>query len=258
MLSEIVKNKLNEVEKLKTELDISNLKFDQRKSNFYKKLLNNQNNKKNSIIAEVKRKSPSKGILDDNLDVADIVRKYQEGGASCISVLTEKNYFNGSNDDLLEAKSSVNLPILRKDFILDPIQIYESRMLGADCILLIVSALSADMYLQLSDLAHQLDLDVLTEVHDKDELEFALMHKAKLIGINNRNLKTFDVDINTSKNLSKIVNEDNVVLISESGIHSREDIMNLNNEGIFTFLIGEHLVKSKNIIDELEVLINGK
>ena len=139
MLSEIVKNKLNEVEKLKTELDISNLKFDQRKSNFYKNLLNNQNNKKNSIIAEVKRKSPSKGILDDNLDVADIVRKYQEGGASCISVLTEKNYINGSNDDLLEAKSSVNLPILRKDFILDPIQLYESRMLGADCILLIAS-----------------------------------------------------------------------------------------------------------------------
>jgi indole-3-glycerol phosphate synthase len=258
MLSEIIKNKHNEVEKLKNELDISHLKFNKRKSNFYKNLLNNQNNKKNSIIAEVKRKSPSKGVLDDNINVNDIVTKYELGGASCISVLTEKKYFNGSNDDLLTARNSTNLPILRKDFMLDPIQIYESKMLGADCILLIVSALSEIMYKELSGLAHQLELDVLTEVHDKHELEFALSNNARLIGINNRNLKTFDVDINVSKNLSHLVNDNQIVLVSESGIHSRADIVKLNNEGIFTFLIGEHLVKSSNIKNELEVLLNGE
>ena len=131
-------------------------------------------------------------------------------------------------------------------------------MAGADCILLIVSALSPAMYKQLADLAYELNLDVLTEVHDENELEFALSYKAKLIGINNRNLKTFDVDINTSEKLSKFVNDDNIVLVSESGIHSREDIIKLNNAGIFTFLIGEHLVKSKNIMNEIEVLINGE
>lgn len=258
MLNEIIKSKLIEVEKLKTELDISNLKLERKTTSFYKNLLKNQNNKKNSIIAEVKRKSPSKGVLNDNLNVTEIVRSYEAGGASCVSVLTEKNYFNGSNDDLLSAKSLINIPILRKDFMLDPIQIYESKMLGADCILLIVSALSPAMYKQLADLAYELDLDVLTEVHDENELEFALSCKAKLIGINNRNLKTFDVDINTSEKLSKFVNDDNIVLVSESGIHSREDIIKLNNAGIFTFLIGEHLVKSKNIMNEIEVLINGE
>jgi indole-3-glycerol phosphate synthase len=258
MLNEIIKSKLIEVEKLKTELDISNLKFERKTTSFYKNLLKNQNNKKNSIIAEVKRKSPSKGVLNDNLNVTEIVRRYEAGGASCVSVLTEKNYFNGSNDDLLSAKSLINIPILRKDFILDPIQIYESKMLGADCILLIVSALSPAMYKQLADLAYELNLDVLTEVHDENELEFALSYKAKLIGINNRNLKTFDVDINTSEKLSKFVNDANIVLVSESGIHSREDIIKLNNAGIFTFLIGEHLVKSKNIMNEIEVLINGE
>jgi len=259
MLNEIINNKLKEVNLLKETLDISSIDMDSNlKNDFYKKLLDNQNNKKNSIIAEIKRKSPSKGVLDDNLSVAKTVTEYATGGAACISVLTERDYFNGSNEDLLEAKNTINLPLLRKDFMLDPIQIYESKILGADCVLLIVSALSKSMYKEMFDLASELNLDVLTEVHDQSELDFALSQGSKLIGINNRNLKTFDVDINTSINLSNTINETDIVLVSESGIQNRNDIIKLNSVGIYTFLVGEHLVKSKDIINELGVLINGK
>ena len=259
MLNEIINNKLKEVNLLKETLDVSSIDMDSNlKNDFYKKLLDNQNNKKNSIIAEIKRKSPSKGVLDDNLSVAKTVTEYATGGAACISVLTERDYFNGSNEDLLEAKSTIDLPLLRKDFMLDPIQIYESKILGADCVLLIVSALSKSMYKEMFDLASELNLDVLTEVHDQSELDFALSQGSKLIGINNRNLKTFDVDINTSINLSNSINETDIVLVSESGIQNRNDIIKLNSVGIYTFLVGEHLVKSKDIINELGVLINGK
>tara|TARA_Y100000389_G_scaffold204493_1_gene257398 strand:- start:4055 stop:4831 length:777 start_codon:yes stop_codon:yes gene_type:complete len=258
MLNEIIKKKLKEIVSLKSSLNISNIKPDGNKKYFYKKLLDNQKSKKNSIIAEIKRKSPSKGVLIDNLNISNTASSYSSGGASCISVLTESNYFNGSNDDLVEVKKTINLPILRKDFMLDPIQIYESKIIGADCVLLIVSALSKDMFKKLYDLSLELHLDVLVEVHNQDELDFALMQNSKLIGINNRNLKTFDVDINTSIELSASVNNDDIVLVSESGIRHRNDIIKLNEAGIYTFLIGEHLVKSNNIINELGVLINGK
>lgn len=258
MLNEIIKKKLKEIVSLKSSLNISNIKPNGNKKYFYKKLLDNQKSKKNSIIAEIKRKSPSKGVLIDNLNISNTASSYSSGGASCISVLTESNYFNGSNDDLVEVKKTINLPILRKDFMLDPIQIYESKIIGADCVLLIVSALSKDMFKKLYDLSLELHLDVLVEVHNQDELDFALMQNSKLIGINNRNLKTFDVDINTSIELSASVNNDDIVLVSESGIRHRNDIIKLNEAGIYTFLIGEHLVKSNNIINELGVLINGK
>ena len=259
MLNEIINSKLKEVNQLKETLDISGININSSKKNhFYKRLLNNQNNKKNSIIAEIKRRSPSKGILADNLNVSKTVSEYASGGATCISVLTERDYFNGSNDDLLEAKNSIDLPLLRKDFMLDPIQIYESKMLGADCVLLIVSALSQSTYKELLELAIKLGMDVLTEVHDIYELDFALSQKAKLIGINNRNLKTFDVDINTSIDLASTINDNDIVLVSESGISSSSDIITLNSYGIYTFLVGEHLIKSNNITNELGVLINGE
>ena len=259
MLNEIINNKLKEVNYLRETLDISNININSsRKNHFYKKLLDNQNNKRNSIIAAIKRRSTSKGILADNLSVSKTVSEYASGGAACISVLTEKDYFNGSNEDLIEAKNSINLPLLRKDFMLDPIQIYESKMLGADCVLLIVSALSQSTYKQLFELSSNLGLDVLTEVHDLYELDFALSQNSKLIGINNRNLKTFDVDINTSINLARSINDNDVVLVSESGISSSSDIITLNSSGIYTFLVGEHLIKSKNITNEIGVLINGE
>ena len=157
---------------------------------------------------------------------------------------------------MLIAKKSINIPILRKDFILDPIQLYESKLLGADCILLIISALTQEKFKELFQLANALNLDVLVEVHDQEELDFALSCDAKLIGINNRNLRTFNVDINTSIELSKSINNSEIVVVSESGIKSKEDIALLNSSGIYSFLIGEYLVKSQDIKSTLGELIN--
>lgn len=256
MLDEIIKNKYKEISQLKSSFDISKIDLSSKKKPFYKSLLLNQNAKKNSVIAEIKKKSPSKGILSDDLNVSKKAKEYEEGGASCLSVLTEKDYFNGSNDDLLEAKSSVSLPVLRKDFIIDPLQVYESKMIGADCILLIASALSNNLFEELYSLATSLDLDVLAEVHDKEELDFVRSLDIKLLGINNRNLQTFEVDINTSISLSDSISDNETVLISESGIHSSNDIRKLNEAGIYTFLIGEHLVKSNDISKDIGELIN--
>ena len=195
MLDEIIKNKLKEVSKLKSSFDVSKIDISAPKKPFYETLLFRQSNKKNSIIAEIKKRSPSKGVLDSNLNVSEKALQYEAGGASCLSVLTEKDYFNGSIDDLLTVKKSVNLPVLRKDFIIDPLQVYQSKMIGADCILLIASALSHKSFEELYSLATSLNLDVLAEVHDIDELDFVKSLGIKLLGINNRNLKTFDVDM---------------------------------------------------------------
>ena len=255
MLDEIIRNKLREIEPLKQKIDISSIDINKKNKPFYQSILTNQNIKKNSIIAEIKRRSPSKGILVENLNISDTAKSYESGGATCVSVLTEKDYFNGSKSDLLVAKKSINIPVLRKDFILDPIQIYESKMLGADCILLIISALTQAMFKELFLLATSLNLDVLVEVHDLDELNFALSCNAKLIGINNRNLKTFDVDINTSIKLAKSISDSDVAVVSESGIKDRNDINKLNQSGIYSFLIGEHLIKCKDIKNALGELL---
>ena len=256
MLDEIIKNKYKEISQLKSSFDISKIDLSSKKKPFYETLLSRQNAKKNSVIAEIKKKSPSKGILSEDLDVSKKAKEYEKGGASCLSVLTEKDYFNGSNDDLLDAKRSVSLPVLRKDFIIDPLQVYESKMIGADCILLIASALSNNLFKELYSLAISLDLDILAEVHDKEELDFVRSLDIKLLGINNRNLQTFDVDINTSISLSDSVSDNETVLISESGIHSSNDIRKLNEAGIYTFLIGEHLVKSNDVSKDIGELIN--
>ena len=221
MLDEIIKNKLKEVSKLKSSFDVSKIDISAPKKPFYETLLFRQSNKKNSIIAEIKKRSPSKGVLDSNQNVSEKALQYEAGGASCLSVLTEKDYFNGSIDDLLTVKKSVNLPVLRKDFIIDPLQVYQSKMIGADCILLIASALSHKSFEELYSLATSLNLDVLAEVHDIDELDFVKSLGIKLLGINNRNLKTFDVDINTSVHLSSSITDEETVIVSESGIHTQ-------------------------------------
>ncbi len=256
MLDEIIRNKLREIEPLKQKIDISSIDINKKNKPFYQSILTNQNIKKNSIIAEIKRKSPSKGILVENLNISDTAKSYESGGATCVSVLTEKDYFNGSNSDLIIAKKTTSIPILRKDFIIDPVQVYESKMLDADCILLIISALTEDMFKELYNLAISINLDVLVEVHDIDELNFALSCNVKLIGINNRNLKTFDVDINTSIVLSEYINKSDIAIVSESGISNKKDILMLNESGIYSFLIGEHLVKSKDIKKSLGELVN--
>ena len=257
MLDEIIKNKLKEVSQLKSSFDISKIDTSAPKKPFYETLLLRQSNKKNSIIAEIKKRSPSKGMLDSNLNVSEKAVQYEAGGASCLSVLTERDYFNGSINDLLVAKRSVNLPILRKDFIIDALQVYQSKMIGADCILLIVSALSHKSFEELYSLASSLNLDVLAEVHNIDELNFVKSLGIKLLGINNRDLKTFEVDINTSVHLSGCIADEETVIVSESGIHTPEDVSKLNKSGIFTFLIGEHLIKSTNASKEIGEFIDA-
>jgi len=196
-----------------------------------------------NIIAEIKRASPSKGIINADLDVSSLSRSYQEGGAAAISVLTERNYFKGSIDDLQAVKKTVKIPVLRKDFIVTEYQIYESRYIGADAILLIVRALSDRELGDYLKLAASLGLDVLTEVHDSEELERAIKAGAPIIGINNRNLSTFVTDINVCIELTARIPAGRVS-VAESGIRDRSDIIKITAAGIHNFLIGESIVRS--------------
>ena len=211
---------------------------------FSENLQNKINNQQSAIIAEVKKASPSAGVICQDFDAVKIAQDYQENGATCLSILTEEKYFLGSNQYLIDIKKAVDLPILRKDFILDEYQVLESKFIGADCILLIVAALSDEELQKLEQKAIELNLDVLVEVHNQQELDRALKLKSKLIGINNRNLKTLEVDINNSVNLVKNIPDDYVV-ICESGIKSAKDIKKINDAGIFGFLIGESFMSKK-------------
>nr|VFK81229.1 MAG: indole-3-glycerol phosphate synthase [Candidatus Kentron sp. SD] len=193
---------------------------------------------KPAVIAEIKRASPSKGVLRDPFNPAAIAREYEQGGATALSVLTDRDFFQGDDDHLVEAKSTCSLPILRKDFIIDAYQVYEARALGADCILLIVSALGDALLNELAGLAIHLDMDVLTEVHSEEELHRALALNTPLIGINNRNLHTFETSLETTLTLSNAIPE-NRIIVTESGIHSREDVRRMIDNGVHTFLVGE-------------------
>ncbi|MFT8417345.1 MAG: indole-3-glycerol phosphate synthase TrpC [Acetobacter sp.] len=194
------------------------------------------------LIAEIKKASPSAGILQEDYHPAQIALAYEQAGAACISVLTESSCFHGANEDLATVRAACSLPILRKDFILDPWQVYESRMIGADCILLIMSILTDEMALELVDHAKGLDMDVLVEVHDEEELNRALALDTFLIGINNRNLKTLTTDINTTSQLAPLVPPDRII-ISESGIKTHAEIEQLAAIGVTGFLVGETLLR---------------
>lgn len=209
---------------------------------FYRSISGKLANKKAAVIAEIKKASPSKGLISKNFNPEQAAISYEAAGAACLSVLTDQKYFQGHDDYLQQARKVVNIPVLRKDFIIDAWQVYQSRVIGADCILLIVAALGDPQLYELTVLAHELGMDVLMEVHNDDELLRALNTPAKLIGINNRNLRTFVTDLNTSIVLSKHIPEDRIV-ISESGIHSTDHIKKLQQHGINTYLIGEAFMK---------------
>jgi indole-3-glycerol phosphate synthase len=195
-------------------------------------------------IAEFKRKSPSLGLIRDDLSAADVARRYERGGACAISVLTDEEYFGGSLEDLSAARSSAKLPVLRKDFIIDPIQIYEAAIAGADAVLLIVAALDDALLGRLREVAEdELGLDALVEVHTSGELRRALDTGAKIIGANNRNLKTFQISLNTSERLIAEAPPDGI-MISESGLQSAESLCHLRNLGFRGFLIGEGLMRA--------------
>ena len=198
-----------------------------------------------AVIAEIKKASPSQGVIRADFDPAAIAMSYASAGAACLSVLTDADFFQGSEAYLQQARSACELPVLRKDFTIDAYQVYEARAIGADCILLIVAALGDTSLLELSLLAADLDLDVLVEVHDETELERALDIPAPLIGINNRNLRTFETSLDTTLQLRKRVGNERV-LVTESGIHTPADVARMREAGIGAFLVGEAFMRARD------------
>ena len=227
----------------KAELTLSQIKISIQdlnlpKSRFKEKLAH----KSEAIIAEIKKASPSAGIIAENFDPVQKAKEYELNGASALSILTEEDFFMGSMEHLKKVKKVTSLPILRKDFMIDEYQIYESKLIGADCILLIASILSDKKIEDFINIAKELELDYLIEVHDEAELKRIAHHEDALIGINNRNLKTFEVDLDNSVRLRKLFKEENI-FIAESGIKSREDMNYLKLNDIRVFLIGESLMR---------------
>ncbi|MCX7981612.1 MAG: indole-3-glycerol phosphate synthase TrpC [Syntrophales bacterium] len=210
-----------------------------------------------AIIAEIKRRSPSRGMLAPHVDVEKLASLYEKNGAKAISVLTDKEYFGGSLDDLSTSRKKVNLPVLRKDFIIDPYQIYESRLIGADCILLIADILSEESLSSFLARAAYLGIECLVEVHNRDSLDRALNCGANLIGINNRDLKTFEVDIKTTLELLPLVPK-GITIVSESGIRTRKEIEELSKAGVKAFLIGETLMTAPDPGKILRTLLGKK
>jgi len=196
-----------------------------------------------AVIAEIKKASPSKGVLRADFEPADIAQSYAEHGAACLSVLTDKDFFQGSSDYLRQARASCTLPVLRKDFMVDAYQIYESRAMGADAVLLIAACLNDGQMAEFEQIARSLDMAVLVEVHDADELQRALKLKTPLIGINNRNLKTFEVSLDTTINMLADVPKDRL-LITESGITTPADVVRMREAGVNAFLVGEAFMRA--------------
>ena len=196
-----------------------------------------------AVIAEIKKASPSRGVLREDFNPAQIAMSYEKGGAACLSVLTDVDFFKGADAYLLQARVACSLPVLRKDFIVDPYQVYEARVLGADCVLLIVAALSDSMLLELLQLTSHLGMDALVEVHEAEELERALAIPAPLLGINNRDLRSFETSLDVTLGFLEQIPEDRLV-VTESGIHTVEDVAVMRSRGVNAFLVGEAFMKA--------------
>ena len=260
ILAEIYQHKLIEVRNRKKEFSVQEIcaqtKCSERKiKNFFQALKNKNDAIETGLICEIKKASPSHGLIREDFNHIEIAKAYEEAGATCLSILTDEKYFMGKNQYLQEVAAFTSLPILRKDFIVDTYQIYEAKMLGADCILLIVAMLDDDKLQELEKCAFDIGLSVLIEVHNEAELQRASKLKSKLLGINNRDLKTLQVDLKTSLDLAIQVPDD-YILISESGIKDGLDIELLKQAGICCFLIGEHFMRQKNIADAVKKLLN--
>ena len=222
---------------------------------FKKKILSDLKNKGLAVIAEIKKASPSKGIISHNFDPKAIAISYTINGASCLSVLTDNQYFKGDISYLNLVKGVTDLPVLRKDFIIDEYQIYQSKFYKADCILLIASILDANQLVEFENIAHTLGMDVLVEVHDEEELKKIERMKTELIGINNRDLRTFKTDISNSIKLGKLIS-DNKTVVSESGINTKEDVNLMRQNKINTFLVGERFMREQDPGAALKILFD--
>ena len=212
---------------------------------FYKALHNKVQKHESGVIAEIKKASPSKGVLREDFDPVEIAQSYESGGASCLSILTDRDFFQGDPLYLIKARAAVTIPVIRKDFIIHPYQVYESRAIGADCILLIASCLNDVELKDLSDLATSLGMDTLVEVHDRDELNRALKLDLPLLGINNRNLRNFEVTLQTTIDLLSEISDDKLV-VTESGIKTKEDVELMHQNNVFGFLIGETFMRDSD------------
>jgi len=243
ILDDIVKNTRQKLIQKKADAPLEQIKSQLKdlklpKGNFKENLLN----KDQAIIAEIKKASPSAGIISEDFNPVKKAKEYEDFGASALSILTEEDFFQGGNQFLIEVKAITKLPIIRKDFMIDEYQFYEAKLIGADCILLIASVLSDEEITQFVNLAETLELDYIIEVHDEEELRRVEHFEQAMIGVNNRNLKTFEVDLNNSINLKQLFKGDNL-FIAESGIKNQDDIDRLKEHDIHAFLIGESLMK---------------
>jgi indole-3-glycerol phosphate synthase len=249
ILKKILDKKAEEVAGRKLAMPIASLEEiaadTEKPRGFYDALQRKVLAKKPAIIAEIKKASPSKGVIRENFQPITIGQDYAMNGATCLSVLTDKEFFQGSEVYLQLVRERCPLPVLRKDFMIDPYQVYEARALGADCILLIVAALEDSQMQELAGIATKLAMDVLVEVHDAEELERALKLDTKLIGINNRNLRTFETSLQTTLELKTQIPTDRII-ITESGIHAQEDVQSMLDNDIYAFLVGEVFMRAES------------
>ena len=248
-LNKINETKQGEVAALKQQISLSELMDSAKKADAPRGFISALQTASDSgygLIAELKKASPSKGLIRADFNPPILAKAYEDGGASCLSVLTDRTYFQGDNDYLKAARQSVSLPVLRKDFMIDPIQIIESRALGADCILLIMASLSLAQAQELEDTAREYGMDVLIEVHDAKELETACQLKSPLMGINNRNLKTMEISLEVGKAMLPLLPRDRIA-VAESGLFTPADLADMAGAGARCFLIGESLMRADDV-----------
>lgn len=261
VLKKIIARKWEEIEERKAVTSIDDLKqcieAQAPCRGFVAAMERRVNKKKTAIIAEIKKASPSRGVIRQNFNPVEIAKSYEKAGAACLSILTDVDYFQGSDEYLIAARGAVDLPVIRKDFIVDEYQVYEARAMGADCILLIVAALDSERLTALNRLAAELGMDVLVEVHNAEELTLALELPNKLIGINNRNLHDFTTSLDTTYSLLKNI-EDDRIIVTESGIHTSDHVKAMLDHDIYAFLIGEAFMKQEDPGAALQGLFDGK